>query len=253
MISIIIIAKQEEKSIPKLLKSIKKQNYKDYEIIVSDAHSTDKTRQIARSFGCKVINGGLPSIGRNNGAKVAKGDLLFFFDADVKLPKNFLKENIAEFRKRNLACATAIYIPLSKKFLDKLMFKFYNLWALALQYWIPYAGGFCIIVRKDVYDKVHGFNEKLILAEDHAFVKSCLKFGKFRILKSKPIFCNVRRLEKEGRISLIIKYGYDGLYRIFFGDPREAIFNYELQGNVVIEKGKRIEDQRFTKGKKKSG
>jgi glycosyltransferase involved in cell wall biosynthesis len=78
MLSIIIITKNEEKYLPKLLNSIKKQNYKNYEIIVSDAKSIDSTRKIAKKCNCKIINEGLPSIGRNNGAKYTKGDLLLF-------------------------------------------------------------------------------------------------------------------------------------------------------------------------------
>ena len=44
-ISIIIPAYNEEETLPSLLKSIKTQNFKDYEIIIADANSTDKTRE----------------------------------------------------------------------------------------------------------------------------------------------------------------------------------------------------------------
>ena len=67
------------------------------------------------------------------------------------------------------------------------------------------------------------------------------------MLRSQPIYYDVRRLDKEGRIGLIIKYGYNGIYRLFFGDPYEAVFNYELQGGVVIQRGKKIEEQEFIK------
>lgn len=247
MISIVIISKQEEKYLPRLLKSIKAQTYRDYEVIVSDAQSTDRTREIARSYGCKVVNGGLPSVGRNSGARKAKGDILFFFDSDVQLPKNFLKENVEEFRKKKLACATAIYIPITSNIFDKLLFFFYNVWAVLMQYWLPYAGGVCIIVTKDVFKKVGGYDEKMIYAEDNAFVKSCLKFGKFRVLRSQPIYCDVRRLDKEGRIGLMVKYGYAGLYRLFFGDPEKAIINYKLQGDVEIFKGKVLSEHKNIK------
>ena len=92
MLSIIIPTKNEEYYLPKLLESIKRQDYKNYEIIVADAGSKDKTRDVARKSGCKVVKGGLPSIGRNNGAKYAKGELLLFLDADTVLPENFLKD-----------------------------------------------------------------------------------------------------------------------------------------------------------------
>ena len=91
MLSIIIPTLNEEKYLPLLLKSIKEQNVKDYEIIISDAQSTDKTLDIAKKNNCKIVLGGLPGKARNEGAKVAKGNLLLFLDADVLLGPNFLK------------------------------------------------------------------------------------------------------------------------------------------------------------------
>ena len=102
MLSIIIPTKNEEHYLPKLLDSIKKQEYKDYEIIVADGGSNDRTKEIARKYGCKLVKGGLPSVGRNNGAKVAKGYLLLFLDADFILPEGFLKNLVQEIKKKRL-------------------------------------------------------------------------------------------------------------------------------------------------------
>jgi glycosyltransferase involved in cell wall biosynthesis len=77
-ISIIIPTKNEETCLPKLLDSIKSQDFPDYEIIIADANSTDKTREIAKSYGCIVVDGGLPAVGRNRGAEVANGEILLF-------------------------------------------------------------------------------------------------------------------------------------------------------------------------------
>ncbi|MEN6592532.1 MAG: glycosyltransferase family A protein, partial [Methanobacterium sp.] len=57
-ISIIIPTYNEEEYLPYLLESIKRQDFTDYEVIVADAHSTDKTREIAKSFGAKIVDGG---------------------------------------------------------------------------------------------------------------------------------------------------------------------------------------------------
>src|ERR1700722_20305548 len=102
MISIIIPSLNEEKYLPATLESIKRQDFKDCEIILADAGSTDKTLEIAAQYGCRVIEGGLPARGRNNGAQVAKGDILFFLDADSMLPDGFLSKVIAEFNERKL-------------------------------------------------------------------------------------------------------------------------------------------------------
>jgi len=54
-IAVIIPAYNEEESIEKCLKSIKKQTYKDYEIIVVNAESTDKTAEIAAKYADRII------------------------------------------------------------------------------------------------------------------------------------------------------------------------------------------------------
>src|SRR3989339_1980792 len=105
MLSIIIPAYNEERYLPKLLNCIKKQTYRDYEVIVADANSKDKTRQIAKKYGCRVVKGGMPAAGRNNGAKAAKGGILLFLDADVQFDKDFLKKALNEINKRELDVA----------------------------------------------------------------------------------------------------------------------------------------------------
>ena len=52
ILSIVIPTYNEEEYLPKLLESIKMQSYSDYEIIVADANSNDKTREIAEECGC---------------------------------------------------------------------------------------------------------------------------------------------------------------------------------------------------------
>ena len=112
MLSIIIPALNEEKQIGPLLKLLKNSSFpKDCEIIVADAGSKDRTAAIARSFGCVVVKGGLPAVGRNTGARTAKGELLLFLDSDVTVSENFLENSLSEFKKRNLVCASYRLIP----------------------------------------------------------------------------------------------------------------------------------------------
>jgi len=89
-LSIIIPCKNEEQYIGVLFESLLKQRLpKNTEIIVADANSTDKTQLIIRAYSSvlpiRVIQGGLPSVGRNNGALLAKGDVLLFLDSDCYL------------------------------------------------------------------------------------------------------------------------------------------------------------------------
>jgi len=227
-LSIIIPTLNEEKYLPKLLKSIKKQSYKDYEIIVADAGSKDKTRKITKKYRCRVVKGGMPAVGRNAGAKVAIGNLLLFLDSDVILPKGFLKKAIKEFENRFLDVTTCHFYPLSKLSVDKKMHKFANEVMKSMQYIKPFAPGWCILITKRLHNRIKGFNEKITFAEDHDYVARASKYGKFRILKKPKVYISVRRLKKEGRKNLAIKY-IKASFLILMGKKLSAKeFDYEM-------------------------
>jgi len=71
-LSVLIPTKNEEAALPKTLEALKAQSLQPFEIIVADAGSTDRTREIAAAYGARVIEGGMPGPGRNAAAKVAR-------------------------------------------------------------------------------------------------------------------------------------------------------------------------------------
>jgi len=228
LVSIIIPALNEEKYISKLLGSLAKQTYKNFEIIVADAGSTDKTVEIARHFGALIVKGGMPARGRNNGAKAGKGDYFIFLDADVIVDSNFIEKAIKEFDKNFYDMATFILEPITSLRLDELLFKLSTSLILASQRIYPHAPGSGIMCTKRIFYKINGFNEKLYLCEDHDFVNRGIKWGSFGVLKNLKIKISVRRLEKEGRVNLFKKYLLVELYRVFKGEIDKNIFEYEF-------------------------
>ena len=229
MISIIIPTYNEEEYLPKLLNCIKKQIHKDYEIIVADANSKDKTRQIAKKYGCKIVKGGLPAAGRNNGAKVAKGNVLLFLDADVQFDKNFLKNALEEIKKRKLEVAGCYIHPLGENIIDKIFFGIFNLWIFTTQFFYPNASGSGIFCKKWLHKKVKGFDETIKLSEDMDYVRRCSKYGRFRIIENAKSYVAMRRFEKEGRFKVALKLLLSAFYRIFFGEIRSDVFKYNLR------------------------
>lgn len=133
ILSIIIPTYNEEEYLPVLLESIKQQDFSDYEIIVADADSKDNTVKIAEEYGCIVVEGGMPAVGRNNGAKVAKGDYLLFLDSDLKLTEDYLAKVIYEFKMERLGIAITQMKPLSKKTEDKLLHDLANLFMISVE------------------------------------------------------------------------------------------------------------------------
>lgn len=227
-ISIVIPALNEEKYLPVLLESIKNQTFKDYEVIVADAGSKDKTVTLAKKFGAKVVKGGLPGPGRNRGAEVATGDFLFFLDSDVLLPKDFLEKAHSEMEERFLDLATCEFLPQSELQLDKIMFKLANLHVKLNQNFNPRAAGFCIFITKRLFNRVNGFDEDVKIAEDHDLVDRASKFRPLRFLESTHLTVSIRRLEKEGRFSLVEKYLQVEMHLFTKGSIKEDIIEYEF-------------------------
>lgn len=105
-ISVIIPTCNDERYISKCLETLKNQKFNDFEIIIVDGHSKDKTVEIAKKYGAKVI---YESIGTragacNIGAEAAKGEVLVFTDGDAYFPENWLMQIWDEFdRDRKLS------------------------------------------------------------------------------------------------------------------------------------------------------
>lgn len=229
MLSIIIPALNEESCLPKLLECIRDQTYKDYEVIVADAGSNDRTRQIAKKFGCKIVKGGMPSVGRNNGAKAAKGDILFFIDADAGFGRNFLKDCIDEFNSRKLDVAGLYIYPKENNFIDRIFLSLFNFWTFSTQLFYPNASGSGIMCRKWLHEKVNGFDDAIKLSEDMDYAKRCGRIGKFRLIRNAKSYVAMRRFEKDGRLKVGLKLFLSVLYRLFFGEIKSDVFKYDLR------------------------
>lgn len=214
MISVIIPTKNEEKYLPLLLESVKSQNIRDLEIIVADANSTDKTREIAASNGCKIVEGGLPAKGRNNGAMASKGELLVFIDADVILPKDFLKKVLVEFDHRRLDVAGTLQEPLVSGFNlgNRIIYGTINNFMQISQKIKPHMQ-VCMFSKKKVHEEIGGFDESVVYAEDSHYAEKAEKVGKFGILRSSRVFISPRRFDNN--FSFVLKCLYFNSLRIW--------------------------------------
>ncbi len=113
MISIIIPTYNEEKDILDCLKSLERQTYKNFEIIIIDDGSTDETIKKIREFSKKdrkirILNQKHkgPGAARNLGAKYAKGEILIFVDADMTFDKDYIKNLINPLEKKEIIGTT---------------------------------------------------------------------------------------------------------------------------------------------------
>src|ERR1700738_3879771 len=110
----VIPAKNEVEMLPRLLESLCRQDYAGMSatlVLVADAGSTDGTVEVALGF-CdrlkvEVVPGGLPSVGRNVGARLATTKYVLFLDADVELPEpTLVRRALWRMERRGLHLAT---------------------------------------------------------------------------------------------------------------------------------------------------
>ena len=196
-LSIIIITKNEENFLPKLLKSIKRQKVDfDYEIIVSDANSQDKTREIAKSFWCKITDGWLPAKWRNNGAKLAKWKWLLFLDADTIIPDNALQTWINKLENKKADIGTPYYIWYEKNTLKEKINSYFWLGTLISHNLYKYIVGWvCIFIKKDLFKKINWFDEDFYICEDFQFMKKAIQKGWKRINLLPFVQISTRRMK----------------------------------------------------------
>ncbi len=113
-LTIIIPAKNESRHLPILQTSMSRQDYPHLphtKVFVADAGSTDGTVPLALAMhdrlNISVVPGGLPSVGRNAGARLADTPYVLFVDADVVLHDcTLLRRALEKMRRRQLHCLT---------------------------------------------------------------------------------------------------------------------------------------------------
>ena len=228
VVSVIIPSYNEAEYLPKLLERLNLQTFRELEVIVADNNSSDGTADIARSMGARVVEGGMPAEGRNSGARAAEGEYLFFFDADVKVARSFIKKAIKEMRSRGAELATCETVPLSNVALDRFMHKAANFFVKINLERDPHAPGFCILVSRRVFEATGGFDESLELAEDHDFVKRAAQHAPLVFLEKVRLMVSVRRYRKEGRLDYMRKVLQVTLHRMRHGEIDDDSFEYEF-------------------------
>ncbi len=227
-LTVVIPTLNESERLPDLLGALERQTRRPDQIVIADAGSTDDTRAVAEQHGAQVVDGGKPAAGRNAGARVATGELLLFLDADDELDDDFIASAVGEFEARGLGVATTFVDPIEREARNVFACEVVNMYLDVMQYVSPHAPGFCILIRREVHEAIGGFDETVVLAEDHDYVQRAAEQASFRILHDCMVRTSMRRIEKEGLVRLAFKYLYCELYVVTGRPIREVPFDYEF-------------------------
>ena len=203
LVSIVIPTLNEEKYLPNVLTSIlRQQNAPSFEIIVADCGSTDKTVEIAQIFANKVTLNCQKSSAhaRQAGAKLAEGELIAFIDADVILPPKFLANIPKNFKDSSTALAYGPIAPLESNDLERFFIKGFFTTYLGVMDKLkrPMGAGTNLIVRRNAFERISGFNTTMKTGEDLDLQKRMLTVGKLKYNKDLWVYTSMRRVHKWG-------------------------------------------------------
>lgn len=148
----------------------------NYEIIVCDNNSTDKTSEIAKAKQCQLVHCAERSIAktRNTGAKIAQGEWIIFLDADSYPGENLIKTIITlEKSGQFIGFGACVKVIGGKKWF-RFALESKN-WSMKTFNWC--LGGF-ICCRKDAYIDIGGFDETIYAFEEEYFIKKLKRKAK---------------------------------------------------------------------------
>jgi cellulose synthase/poly-beta-1,6-N-acetylglucosamine synthase-like glycosyltransferase len=199
--SIIVPTYQEESCIERCLRSLTQQDYKqtEYEIIVSDAHSTDATVEKARQFTDNIILNDRRGIayGRNAGTLPAAGDIFVFVDADAMLSQDFLIQCHHVFTNPAIVGMTGIAKPSDGTILQRSVYTgTYCLVRIVHLFGISLFPGICVAYRREAFKKLGGFREDFGVVEDLDLSRRISSLGICKINTNARAVVSTRRLKK---------------------------------------------------------
>lgn len=225
LLSIIVPTLNEEMYIGRLLVSLAVQDFKDFELIIVDADSSDLTKEKAKRYAgyfyidLKFVQANQKNISlqRNMGAAVARGEKLVFADADIELPtRNYLSRINRALAYRKSAAVLVRVRPELENFKDRMVSNFLNSLMLILnRIGIANGRGAVIGARADEFRLIGGFNESMTVAEDVDLFMRMKKFGRMGIITT-PVHESPRRYRKKGYASIISIWIINGAWGFLF-------------------------------------
>jgi len=220
MISVIVPAYNEEKYLPKTLRSLERQTYRDFETIVIANGCTDKTAAVAKKAGVRLIISNRKKIGaaRNLGFSKAKGEIIVFLDADTQPSFNALAQIHKHFTKE-FSAGTLYARPDADRFIYSFIMGVKN---FVHEFGFYKGSSGILITRAKVMKKVK-FPE-LNVRENRMFIREALAFGKYFYFDKAHVTTSMRRYEKWGPLHIWWFW-----IKKFFQQRREGLENEEYE------------------------
>jgi len=194
-LSFVIPAYNEEFELSKTIRAIRTaadaSGTPEYEIIVVDDGSTDRTAEIATAEGARLVQIQRRHIAasRNAGARAANGNVLFFVDADTRISEAHITGAIDALESGCSGGGARVAIEGFVPFWARVFVRLFSI----VYFGSNLGAGAFLFTTRENFEKVGRFDEQIFIGEEVYFSQALKKLGRFRLLKT-PVLTSGRKL-----------------------------------------------------------
>lgn len=243
--SIVVPTLNEETFLPHLLKSLTQQTYKDFEVIVSDGTSHDRTLQIVTTYKEKlpirIIENKKRGVAhqRNTGGFAAVGQYIISTDADSRFFPYSLERIKTFIHQRKVRHMASWFCPDTYSTGDALLILLINAGIeVSIRMKRPAAYGAFMVTKRDLFGQVNGYNETLEFGEDNDL---CRRIHEeqgvmMEILREPTVTYSLRRFHKQGLAKTVQISTWVSIVLLLTKRTPTKVPGYDMGGHLYTEK-----------------
>jgi len=204
-LTIVIPSKNEGQNIINVLKYLHA-SHLDCKIVIADSSNDNNSLAILKKFQSQspmpvqIIQGGLPSVARNAGARHVRTPYVLFLDADVFIKNpEFISHCLRVAVGGNYDLVTCQFQTTTGEY--NWVFKIFNVIQRIISIKTPFAVGGFMFFKTETFRALGGFDEQAKVAEDY-LLSSKVKPSRFKII-NEPVYTTPRRFKNKGVIYMI--------------------------------------------------
>lgn len=249
LFSIVVPTLNEERFLPRLLSSLAEQTERDFEVIIADGHSEDRTIEAAKEFKhtlpylkTLLCDRRGVSIQRNIGSKEARGEWIVTTDADTVFKPYCLSVIKRYIHDTPMEHFTSWFAPESDNPNDALLILLINAgMELGLKANRPSAYGAFMVTKKTLFDVLGGFNESLEFGEDNDLCRRAYEYtgNLMGMIREGLVTYSLRRFHHYGLLPTLQLYARASFVLLLTKRTPKKLPGYVMGGHVYTEKEKK--------------